>query len=56
MNFSQLFNILLSVLPQLAAALETVAQAKGLPVDHPEVAKAVVEHLTAGLPNEPSLS
>lgn len=56
MNLTQLLAFFQTILPYLASALETVAQAKGLPVDHPDVVKAVAQHLTAGEPNEPSLS
>ena len=56
MSFSQLLNFLLMIAPQLEAAIETVARAKGLPPTHPDVATAVAQHLTPGQPNEPSLS
>jgi hypothetical protein len=56
MNFTQLFNILLAVLPQLAQALETVAKSRGLPIDHPDVAQAIADHLTPGAPAAPELN
>ena len=56
MNLRALLNFLLMVAPSVEEAIDTVAHAKGLPVDHPDVAAAVAQHLTPGQPNEPSLS
>jgi hypothetical protein len=51
MNFQTFLNFLLSIAPQLEAAVFAVSNAKGLPVDHPDVAAAVAQHLTPGQPN-----
>ena len=55
MSIAQIIALLSQILPPLLQGAETIAQNRGLPVDHPDVAKAIVDHNTPGAPSAPEL-
>lgn len=53
-NFFQIANLIMQIMPSLFSALNTVQQDTGKPWE--QVTVDVINHLTPGQPNAPSLS